>query len=88
MNRLQLLFSPVWDFVRPLIARFMTANGRKLAEAAIEAVRLMEESELPGLTRLAHATAMIREVLRKEGIEFLTHEIHGAIHTALIRIRS
>ena len=88
MSRLSFLMSWAWDFLRPTVQRLLSTHGRALADAAIEAVRIMEgEPDLPGKVKLEHATAMVLERLRQIGADFAKAEIQAAIHAALLRIR-
>jgi hypothetical protein len=88
MTRLSFVMSWAWEYLKPLVERLLSAHGRELAAASIEAVRILEAEDAPGIEKLRMATEMIRGHLKRIGIEFATSEIQAAVHAALLRVRS
>jgi hypothetical protein len=88
VERLKFLSSWAWGFLRPLVIALLSDQGRKLAEAAREAVELMEITELDGDTKRRHAVEMIKTYLSNFGIAVRTSIINAAIEAALLELRS
>lgn len=81
------LLGRLWVYLRPFVRQYLVARGVAILEAALAAVRLMEETELPGDVKREHAREMIREAVRDSVPDISTAEIDDAIQAALRSIR-
>ena len=86
LERLRFVASWAWPFIWPLIRKFLTEEGKRLADAAREAVYLAEMTGLPGDEKKAQARQMIREYLSGFGDAWRTRDIDDAIQAALRHI--
>lgn len=84
-DRLKLITSSVWGFLKPMIAVFLSAMGPVLAKSAAAAVRSVAESQpvAPGYVKRESARSIIVADLTRQGIEVGAQVTESAINAAI-----
>ena len=85
MNRLKLILSAIFGFIKPFAATALTKAGPVLAMAAKEAVAITAEGLLDGSGRgkRDHAYRLISKDLRRQGLSIGTDITTGMVNMAI-----
>lgn len=88
-EKLQLLWSDVWDIIAPFVRLFLTKSGQALAEIALSAVVKVasDPSILTGEAKRNKAFNMILVELKARGITIATSVINTAIEVAVQKMK-
>lgn len=88
MDWIKLVFSGIWDFIKPMVKELMSGAGKALMAAALVAVSEVEKN-LTGASSTDKRNAAfdnIVEELKKQGISMSAKFINSAIETAVIKL--
>lgn len=89
-QKIEFVSTKMFTFLWPFIQQFMKDTGPILAEAALAAVKVVEESAIgnsqtdpDGTIRKQAAFAQIKQTLVAKGVEVIASEINSAIEVAV-----
>lgn len=82
-EKLKLITSGVWNFLRPLIAVFLSSVGPILAEAAAAAVRAQAGKSISNTAKRNNAYSMILVDLRSKGVEVGAQVTEAGVNAAI-----
>lgn len=89
-EKIKFLLSGVWEFLRPLVAIFMTQAGRILADEALKVVAAVAASmgSADGDAKRQAAFDQLGENLKGRGIELGASTLYLAIETAYQKFKA
>jgi len=90
MTALKLFLSPMWGFLKPMIAIFLSQIGPVLATAAQKAVIAAAASvgEKDGNVKRKIAFDIIMEDLKSQGIAVTASTVNAAIEVAVQKLKT
>lgn len=88
-DRIRLISSSIWDFLRPALAVFLSNVGPVLANAAIAAVTstAVNMPKASGAEKRTAAEQMIRKELTAQGVILGASVINMAIEAAVQKLK-
>lgn len=87
IDKIKFIASGLWDFLAPFIRILLSQFGRILAEAAMEAVRLMAESGMSGAEKREQAFKIIEQTIKAKGMQASATVINMAIEAAVLKLK-
>jgi len=88
-ERLMLLTSNIWQFVRPAVLMLLTETGKALAAAAITAVQQAQANpNLSGAQKRAQAAASIKADMERASYSVAESAINVTLEMALQKLKA
>lgn len=83
----KIMFSWVWEFIKPIAAVLLKEGGKVLAQLALEAVKEFSTTDMRNDQKRDAAYDKVSRSLRTAGIEFGESAIRLAIEMAVSKIK-
>lgn len=88
-EKFKLMWSGVWEFLRPFVTQMMTEAGQILAATAMQAVKIVAETmpAADGSEKRAAAFEKIAADLASLGVNLAASTINAAIEAAVVKLK-